>query len=84
MLKNVSEANTAPDSGPEPTVAEDILSAIKLAKGEFKSCEVVTDLRRAKRFLKNCSYTWKPFRDGILLSFEKANIYIHDPEKKVK
>lgn len=82
MLKNVSEANTAPDAEPESSTADDIIQAIKLAKHEFKSCEVVTDLRRAKQFLKNCNYTFKPYREGILLSFEKANIYIHDPEKK--
>lgn len=82
MLKNVSEANTAPDAEPEPSTAEDIIAAIKLAKHEFKSCEVVTSLARAKQFLKNCGYTWKPYQKGILLSFEKANIYIHDPEKK--
>ena len=79
MLKNISEANNAPDLPPEPTVAEDVLSAIKLAKQEFKSCEVVTDLRRAKKFLKSLRYIWKPYREGILLSFEKANIYIHNP-----
>jgi hypothetical protein len=82
MLKNVSEANTAPDAEPEPSVAEDLLTAIKLAKHEYKSCEVVTDLRRAQKFLKNCGYPFKPYRQGILLSFEKANIYIHGPEKK--
>ena len=80
-MKNVSEANTGPEKEPEPSVADDILAAIRLAKGEYKSCEVVTDLRRAQRFLKNCGYTFKPYLKGILLSFEKANIYIHDPEK---
>jgi hypothetical protein len=83
MLKNVSEANTAPGDGPEPSVADDILAAIKLAKHEFKSCEVVTDLRKAVKFLKSLGYPYKPYREGVLLSFEKANIYIHDPKKKV-
>jgi hypothetical protein len=78
MLKNVSEANTAPDAEPEPSTADDIILAIKLAKHEYKSCEVITNLRRAQRFLKNCGYAWKPYREGILLSFEKANIYIHE------
>ena len=79
MLKNISEANTAPDKGPEPSIAEELISAMRLATQEFKSCEVVTDLRQAQKFLKNCGYPWKPFQKGILLSFEKANIYIHDP-----
>jgi hypothetical protein len=82
MLKNVSEANPGPESEPEPSVADDLLEAIKLAKQEFKSCEVVTDLRRAEKFLKSLRYTFKPYRQGILLSFERANIYIHGPEKK--
>ena len=82
MLKNVSEANTEPDPPPEGSTADDILLAIKLAKYEFKSCEVVTSLRKAKKFLKSCGYSVKTYREGILLSFEKANIYIHDPEKK--
>jgi len=81
MLKNVSETNTEPAKKPEPepSVAEDLLGAIRLATVEFKSCEVVTHLDRAKKFLRNCRYTWKPYRAGILLSFEKANIYIHNP-----
>jgi hypothetical protein len=82
MLKNVSEANTAPDPEPEPSTADDIVKAIKLAKGEYRSCEVQTSVRRAKRLLKNLGYTWKPYQEGILLSFEKAKIYIHDPKKK--
>jgi hypothetical protein len=83
MLKNITEAETTPKAEPEPSVAEELLFAIKLATTEFKSCEVVTDLARAQKFLKNCRYTWKPYRAGILLSFEKANkkanIYIHNP-----
>jgi len=81
MLKNISETNTASgaEPEPEPSVAEDLLGAIRLAAVEFKSCEVVTNLDRAKKFLKNCRYSYKPYRQGILLSFEKANIYIHNP-----
>jgi hypothetical protein len=79
MLKNITEANTAPDAGPEPSVAEELLAAIKLATQEFKSCEVVTDLRLATKFLKSCGFSPKPFREGILLSFARANIYIHNP-----
>lgn len=82
MLKNVSQANTAPDAEPEPSVAEELISAIKLAKHEFKSCEVEVNLRQAQRFLKSLGYDCKTYREGILLSFEKANIYIHDPGKK--
>jgi hypothetical protein len=83
MLKNISEPNTAPDPEPESSTADDIVKAIKLAKGEFKSCDVLVNLRQAQRFLKNLGYTWKPYREGILVSFEKANIYIHEPGKKV-
>jgi hypothetical protein len=79
MLKNVSDANTSPAIPPEPSIAEELLGAIKLATQEFKSCEVVIDLRQATKFLKNCGYSWRPFQKGILLSFEKANIYIHNP-----
>jgi hypothetical protein len=80
MLKNVSKANLGPEPGsPEPSIAEELLGAIRLATQEYKSCEVVINLKAAEKFLKNCRYSWKPFRKGILLSFEKANIYIHDP-----
>jgi hypothetical protein len=79
MLRNISEANTGAEKKSEPqlTVAEELLEAIRLATQEYKSCEVIVDLDRAKKFLKNCHYSWKPFREGILLSFPKANIYIH-------
>ena len=81
MLKNVGKANPGPkkEPNPEPSVAEELLAAIKLATQEYKSCEVVVNLKAAEKFLKNCRYSWKPFQKGILLSFEKANIYIHDP-----
>jgi hypothetical protein len=82
MLKNISEANREAGKAADPqlTIADELLTAIRLATQEFKSCEVVTNLAGAQKFLKNCRYTVKPFRQGILLSFEKANIYIHDPE----
>ena len=85
MLK-ISQAHTDPEKEPEkePTIAQELLEAIRLATQEYKSCEVVVNLRAAEKFLKNCRYTYKPFRKGILLSFEKANIYIHDPEKPAK
>jgi hypothetical protein len=84
MLKNFSDANPKPEKGPEkeePSIAQELLEAIRLATQEYKSFEVILNLQAAEKFLKNCRYTYKPFRKGILLSFEKANIYIHDPEK---
>ena len=67
MLQNVTENGPGPKKDPnsELSVAEELLEAIRLATQEYKSCEVVTDLRRAEKFLKNCNYPFKPFREGI-------------------
>ncbi len=70
----------------KPTVADEIIAAIQLAKQD-KSCEVVVDLPKAKQLLSNLLYEFRPFKKGILLDFPqklkqgekpKAQIYVHD------
>ena len=77
MIINVTDPNKE-ETPPPLSIAEELLAAIKLAKEEFKSCEVVIDLRKATKFLTSLSYKLRPYKDGVLLNFEKANIYIHD------
>jgi hypothetical protein len=70
-------------------VADELLQAIKLAKEkEPKSSEVVVDLVKAKKLLKNLGYIFRDYKKGILLSFPqklkegekpKSQIYVHDP-----
>lgn len=81
MLTNIHQAGPPdPEDRPshEPTTADDIIKAIRLAREEFKSCEVVTNLRKAEKLLLNLGYKPTPFRKGLLLNFEKANIYVHE------
>jgi hypothetical protein len=79
MIINVTDPNK--EKEPEqPSVAEEMIGAIKLAREEFKSCEVVTDFKRAKKFLMSCGYgkQIRDYKDGIIVQFEKAQIYVHE------
>ena len=79
MIINIKDPNKD-DTPPEPSTAEEMIQAIRLAKEENRSCDVVTDLRRAKKFLNSLGYSKqiRPFKEGILLIFEKAQVYVHE------
>jgi hypothetical protein len=66
-----------------PSVMQELLEAIRMAKDEGQSCEVVTDYDLALKALKALKYVTHPYKKGILLQFEnkskKSQIYVHGP-----
>ena len=59
------------------TVAQELLAAIHTAKIKEQSVEVVTDYPKARKFLTTLGYTLTPFKEGIVISFPKAKVYVH-------
>jgi len=68
-----------------PSVMQELLEAIRLAKDEGKNCEVVVDYNLALKALKSLNYKTFPYKEGVLLQFEnkgkKSQIYVHGPAK---
>jgi hypothetical protein len=64
----------------ELSLMDELLMAIKLAKQDEQSCELVTrSLPLLKKMLKNLRYESFPVKEGgVVLKFPKAKIWIHE------
>jgi hypothetical protein len=66
---------------PVKSVMQEIIECINLAKNEGKNCELVTNFPLALKVLNKLGYKHKPFKEGVIVQFEKkgkiAQIYVH-------
>ena len=79
MIKPSDSVGPGAEPQPEPpSVAQEVLAAIRMAREEERSCEAVVDLRLAAQFLKKLGYPMAPCQKGFVVRFPRAAIYFHE------